>query len=245
MNTAVTRTTKDQPGSGSSLLVKYGKKLRPAMNRVFAKQSQVGDAPVFDNAHFPFTKLLEDNTDIIHREAGKILSERRRIHAVSDVSPDHERIAHDKRWKSFFLIGYGYKFDHNCAICPETTKILEQIPNLNSGFFSILQAGAEIPPHCGVTKAILTCHLGLQVPRDSQHCVMRVADQTCHWESGKAFVFDDTFEHEVWNHTREDRVILLLQFKRPMAWRGRVLGDLFVKGVRVSSFVQDLSLIHI
>lgn len=224
---------------GPSLLVKLGKKVRPGINRLLAKQSKIGDSSVFDPQQFPFTALLEHSAATIAREAASVLAEQRRIHAVSDVSPDHERIANDKRWKSFFLLGYGYKFDHNCARCPETTRVLEQIPNLNSGFFSIMQAGGKIPPHRGVTKAILTCHLGLQVPQDSANCVMRVGDRNCQWQQGKALVFDDTYEHEVWNQTNEDRIILLLQFKRPMNWQGRLLGNLFLKGVRVSSFVQQ------
>ena len=228
-----------QRSSGSSMFVRIGKKVRPGVNRILANHSAVGDQPVFDSQFFAFTRLLESKATNIAEEARNVLAERNRIHPVAEVSPDHERIAQDKRWKSFFLLGYGYRFDHNCALCPETTRVLEQIPDLNSGFFSILQAGAKIPPHRGVTKAILTCHLGLQVPEDQPNCAMRVADQVCHWDQGKSLVFDDTFEHEVWNRTSQDRVILLLQFKRPMSWRGRLVGDLFLQGVRASSFVQQ------
>ena len=228
-----------QRRSGSSMFVKIGKKVRPGVNRILARHSEVGDCAVFDSQRFPFAELLESQAEVIAAEAKNVLAERNRIHPVAEVSPDHERIAKDKRWKSLFLLGYGYRFDHNCALCPETTRVLEQIPDLNSGFFSILEAGAVIPPHHGVTKAILTCHLGLQVPEDLQNCAMRVDDQICHWKQGKSLVFDDTFQHEVWNRTTQDRVILLLQFKRPMDWRGRLVGDLFLEGVRASSFVQQ------
>ena len=202
-----------QRAKPSSLVVRIGKKLRPRVNRILAANSEVGDRPVFDRAPFPFLTLLEENASIIAHEARTVLAERDGIHPLRDVSPDHRRIARDLRWKSFFLIGYGYKLDHNCLRRPETTKILEQIPNLNSGFFSIMEAGTIIPRHKGVTKAILTCHLGLSVPTARQNCGIEIHDETCHWENGKAFVFDDTFEHEAWNRTNEDRVILLLQFK--------------------------------
>lgn len=224
---------------GSSALVRFGKRIRPKINRILAANSKIGDRPVFDRQLFPFLDVLEEKSDIIAAEAKKVLAERNGVHPLGDVSPDHRRIAHDRRWKSFFLIGYGYRLNHNCERCPETTRLLEQVPGLNSGFFSILEAGATIPRHKGVTKAILSGHLGLSIPKDRMSCAIKVDDQTCHWENGKAFVFDDTFHHEAWNRTDEDRVILLLQFKRPMRFWGRLLGNLFLGGVRASTFVQD------
>ena len=223
----------------SSRLVKVGKRVRPYIDSLLAANSLVGDRPVFDEVNFPFTRLLEENADVIAAEARQIIAERNGIHAIREISPDHKRIATDRRWKSLFLIGYGYRFDHNCNRCPETTRLVEQIPELNSAFFSIMEAGAEIPRHRGVTKAFLTCHLGVVVPEDRLNCGIEVHDQTCNWEAGRAIVFDDTFEHEAWNRTEQDRVILLLQFKRPMNLIGRLLGNLFLTGVRFSSFVQD------
>jgi len=35
------------------------------------------------------------------------------------------------------------------------------------------------------------------------------------WEEGKALVFDDSYEHEVWNRTDEDRVVLLWDVWHP------------------------------
>jgi len=220
-------------------LAHHGRKIRPSINRFLAKHSQIPDTPIVDKSLFPFAKRLEEKADIIAAEARAVLDARNGVHAVSDVSPDHKRIAHDKRWKSFFMIGYGYKFDHNCARCPETTKVLEQIPGLNSGFFSIMEAGAEIPPHRGVTKAFLTCHLGIQIPKETTACGIKVEDNVCHWENGKTLIFDDMFQHEAWNRSQEDRIILLIQFRRPMALPGRLLGKLFMSGIRASSFVQD------
>ena len=46
---------------------------------------------------------------------------------------------------------------------------------------------------------------------------MRVADQILHWGDGKMFVFDDSFEHEVWhyNERNETRLTLLFDFRHP------------------------------
>jgi ornithine lipid ester-linked acyl 2-hydroxylase len=47
-----------------------------------------------------------------------------------------------------------------------------------------------------------------------------VEDQTYHWQPGRFFVFDDTCRYEVWNDSEEDRVILLLHARRPLARPG-------------------------
>lgn len=235
-NQQVSKSKKAKP---SSKLVKIGKKVRPKIDRILAAYSKVGDKPVFESASFPFSSLLESKADIIRQEAKAVLEEDYGVHPVSEVSPDHERIAHDRRWKSFFLVGYGYRAEHNCVRCPETTKVLEQIPGLNSGFFSIMEPGTEIPRHRGVTKALLTCHLGLMVPEERAVCAIKVDEQICHWDSGKTLIFDDTFHHSAWNRSNEKRVILLLQFARPMRYVGRLVGNLFLSGVRASTFVQD------
>lgn len=61
-----------------------------------------------------------------------------------------------------------------------------------------------------------------------------------HWDEGESFVFDDMFNHEVWNETDEDRYILLIQIKRPCRWRGNAIQNLFLWAVGRSRFVQDI-----
>jgi aspartyl/asparaginyl beta-hydroxylase (cupin superfamily) len=58
----------------------------------------------------------------------------------------------------------------------------------------------------------LICHLPLIVP---QGCELRVGNETRQWVEGKAWVFDDTIEHEAWNRSAETRVILLFEIWRP------------------------------
>eukprot|EP00966_Prymnesium_polylepis_P084105 1946792-Prymnesium_polylepis.2 len=44
---------------------------------------------------------------------------------------------------------------------------------------------------------------------------MRVAGEERRWEVGRALIFDDAFEHEVWNDTDAERVVLLLDLWHP------------------------------
>ena len=141
-------------------------------------------------------------------------------------------------WRSFFLHGYGYAIDENLARCPVTARVVAGIPGLNSAFFSILAPGTHIPAHRGVTKGLITCHLGLIVPRDCD-VRMRVADRVVRWAEGETLVFDDTYDHEVWNDTSGTRVVLLVQFRRPLRQPGKGIADLFLAMIRRSAFVQE------
>ena len=221
-----------------SLLYRTGKKLRPWFDGILAKSSLVGNPPVFDAATFPWTAELERNWDAIRQEALEVL-ETQDIPVLPDISPDHGRLGADRKWKSFFLYGYGYRVDANCEKAPVTAEIASRVPGLNSAFFSILAPGARIPRHRGVTKGLITCHLGVKVPQDRMSVRMAVHDEMVHWQEGKCLVFDDTYHHEVWNETDETRVVLLVQFERPMRNPGKTVGRLFMGAVRRSPFVQE------
>ena len=224
---------------GHSWLVRYGKRLRKPTNRILVKYSKVGDPPVYPAYTFDWQKDIEANWQAIRDEALAVLSHRSAVPVLREVSPDHDRIAVDEKWQSYFLWGYGYRMHMNCDRCPQTAKIVERIPGLRSAFFSIHAPHLHIPRHKGVTKGMLTCHLGLAVPKERSRCRMMVEDQELIWEEGKSFVFDDTYHHEVWNDTDDDRVILLVQFDRPLRFPGNLLYKAFMRGIRWSPFVQD------
>ena len=86
-------------------------------------------------------------------------------------------------------------------------------------FSSLLSSGTHILPHTGHSNLRLSAHLGLKIPqtKDINNSYLRVADQVLHWMEGKLFIFDDSFEHEVWhyNERNEARLILLFDFRHP------------------------------
>lgn len=220
-------------------IFRTGKKLRHKVSALVARSSKVGDQPVFDPALFPWIAELERRAPDIRGELLSILAHRDAIPPLAELSPDHRRIAPPAKWKSFFLQGYGYRVEENLRRCPHTAEAIARIPGLNSAFFSILDPGTHIPRHRGVTKAIMTAHLGLVVPADPAACRMQLADQMLHWAEGRTLVFDDTFHHEVWNDSDQLRAVLLIQFRRPVGLVGRLVGGLFLYGIRRSGFVQD------
>jgi beta-hydroxylase len=159
--------------------------------------------------------------------------------AFHQISPDQYRISQGDRWKVFILYGFGEKFPNNCARCPETTRLLERVPELQTAWFSILSPRYHIPKHRGVTKGILRVHLGLKVPVERRNCRMQVDDQMVVWEEGRGVVFDDFYHHEVWNDTDEERVVLLFDFNRPMRLPGRLVNRFLLWGVKQSAYVRD------
>src|SRR3712207_43688 len=152
---------------------RWGKKLRHRVSAVIARSSKVSDRPVFDPSLFPWVAEFERGWPEIRAEVEDLLARGGdAIPALAEISPDHRRIAPPGKWKSFFLWGYGYRLEENLRRCPKTAEAVAKIPGLNSAFFSILTPGAHIPRHRGVTKAILTAHLGLVVPKEREACRM-------------------------------------------------------------------------
>lgn len=217
---------------------RFGKKLTRGLADFLGRQSKVGNAPVLDSKHFPFLKSFTGNWQTIRAEVTEILKHREAIPVFQDVSPDQMRISKGTNWRTFILFGFGHKLEKNCHQAPVTTRLLEAVPNLQTAWFSILGPGYHIPAHRGVSKGILRAHLGLIIPKQAEKCRMRVGDTINVWRPGEIFVFDDTYEHEVWNGTNEERVILLFDFTRPMRFWGRLLNGTFVRLLKLTAFYQ-------
>lgn len=101
--------------------------------------------------------------------------------------------------------------------CPKTVELLrrwfrDELGEPMTAQFSALRAGAHIPAHCGVSNAFLTAHLGLIVP---EGCRIRVGNEQRQWSEGRGFVFDDSFEHEVWNEGDSRRIVFIARFYHP------------------------------
>lgn len=218
---------------------RMGKKITRGIADFLGGQSLVGDMPVLDKSLFPHIKPLEDNWRVIRAELDSILEHRDAVPLFHELSSDQKRVSKGDMWRTFVMYGFGNRSEKNCARAPETARLLAQVPHLQTAWFSILTPRSDIPPHRGVTKGILRCHLGLIVPKDRENCTIRVDDQVMQWQEGEAFVFDDTYEHEVRNDTDEGRVVLLFDFDRPMRLCGRVLNKSFVTLLKLTAYYQE------
>lgn len=240
-------STNDQPPAKPETLnrplrrfiKRTGKKAMRWVAKFQSTQSLVPDTPFIDVGHFPFLAEFEEKWQAMRDEAQEILKHRDDIPGFEQVSPDQYRLARERQWKTFVLYGFGQQLPKNCLQAPVTTEVLSRVPHVQTAWFSILAPGYHIPAHTGVTKGIVRAHLGLIIPQEREKCRIRVADEVRAWEAGKTFAFDDTFDHEVWNDTDEERVILLFDFDRPMKWRGRLLNKLMLRLMKFTAFYQE------
>lgn len=158
----------------------------------------------YQNEQFPFTAALEQNWKVILGELQRLQD--------GQFKDWPEKHLYEKGWSVFGLYGWGVRLDKNCEICPETAKVVEQVPKIVTAAFSHMKPNTHILPHTGFPEGVLRCHLGLVVP---ENCGIRVGDETRTWQEGKCMVFDDTVEHEAWNKSDKSRVVLIIDFKAP------------------------------
>lgn len=178
----------------------------------------------FDRDHFPWLARLEAQTQVIREELLALLAtdgERLEPYVRQEpgTSPNKwSALDNSPDWSAWFLWKHGRRQDDACARCPQTAALLETMPMSDipgrspSVFFSILRPGAHIPPHTGVTNVRSIVHLPLVVP---DGCAFRVGGETRKWEEGRAFVFDDTIEHEAWNNSEALRAVLIFDVWNP------------------------------
>lgn len=206
---------------------------------IIRKYSLVGDRPFYDKSQFPWVKDFEGGWTLIRKELDAVVADLENIPNFTDVSPDQKRIDSEPgKWKTFFLVGFGHRIEANAVRCPETMKLLEKIPELKTAFFSILAPGKYIPPHRGVFTGLLRYHLGLIVP-EPEKIRIRVKDQIRHWYEGDSLIFDDTYEHEVWNESTGTRVVLFIDFTRPMKGFPKRINDWIIDKMNKSPLVRE------
>ncbi|HEV2866302.1 MAG TPA: aspartyl/asparaginyl beta-hydroxylase domain-containing protein, partial [Allosphingosinicella sp.] len=124
----------------------------------------------------------------------------------------------NRAWTAIHLLLNGQRVGANARHCPVTLALLERIgqPHIAgrspNAMFSLLAPRTRIPPHNGVANTRLVCHLPLIVP---EHCWFRVGAETHPWKRGKAWIFDDTIEHEAANDSDQLRVVLIFDLWHP------------------------------
>jgi aspartyl/asparaginyl beta-hydroxylase (cupin superfamily) len=180
--------------------------------------------PFYPRELFPWLPELEAATPVIRAELEGALATHMEafspyIQFPADAPVNQwEELNHSRRWSSLFLWKDGTRNDAVCAACPKTAALLGKLPMAHQpGFaptamFSALEANTRIPAHTGSTNVRLLCHLPLVLPGPAR---FRVGNETRAWEMGKAWVFDDTIEHEAWNDADQLRVILIFDVWNP------------------------------
>jgi aspartyl/asparaginyl beta-hydroxylase (cupin superfamily) len=219
--------------------IAIGERILAPIERFIGRRSLVGDATFFGLERFPWVAHVEQNAGVIGEELQAVLADREALPNFQDISKDQIEITDDDDWKTFFLYGYGFEAKLGVEMCPRTAALMREIPGMTTAMFSILSPRKHILNHRGPYKGVLRYHLGLIVPRDAEACRIRVGEDIRHWEAGKSLVFDDTFNHEVWNDTDETRVVLFVDVLRPLPFPENRINELIVKAIGLSPFIRD------
>ncbi len=182
-------------------------------------------APIefFERADFPWLDGVEAATDAIRDEFLAVLDAEEGftpyISYPDDVPVNQfAELNNSPRWSAFHLYKMGKLVAENAAKCPATMRALACAPQPDqpnrtpAAMFSLLKPKTRIPPHTGVSNVRLVAHLPLIVP---ESCGFRVGNETRQWVPGKAWVFDDTIEHEAWNMSDKLRVVLIFDVWHP------------------------------
>ncbi|MGH9123297.1 MAG: aspartyl/asparaginyl beta-hydroxylase domain-containing protein [Acidimicrobiales bacterium] len=223
----------------NDLTNQVGGKALQSVEGWMVRYSKVETTPFISETSFPWIKKLEDNAHLIQKELDEVLQYRDQLPNFQDISTDQVSITDDDKWKTFFFFGYGFRSDANCARCPETAKLLGEVPGLTTAFFSILSPHKKIPAHRGPWRGVVRCHLALKIPEPADDCGISVGGQVAHWVEGKSLVFDDGYEHFAWNDTDGVRVVLFMDVLRPLRAPGDWANKALIKAIAFSPFVRD------
>lgn len=218
--------------------IELGLRIIEPIERIIAKYSPHGSDTFIDPSEYPWTRELEENWTDIREELDKVLAFRNDLPNFQDISEDQKSITTDNKWKTFFLFGYGFEAKKNTKMCPKTKELLKKIPGMKTAMFSILDGGKHIPHHRGPFKGVLRYHMGLVVP-EPEKCKIRVGNDFAHWYEGKSMIFDDTHDHEVWNDSEKQRVVLFVDFVRPMPFPLSAFNRFLLFLIGISPFIQD------
>lgn len=177
-----------------------------------------------DRTLFPWIGGFEAAIDDIQREFETVLNAEAATLVPYVTYPDSvpvdqwAALNHNRDWTAIHLTQRGRTVPENARHCPVTMQLLDTVPQPQvagvgpNAMFSLLAPGTAIPPHTGVTNTRLLCHLPMIIP---EGCWFRVGSDTRHWDRGKAWVFDDSVEHEAVNPTDRLRVIMIFDFWHP------------------------------
>ena len=143
-----------------------------------------------------------------------------------------EHTLNEGEWIWYNFIEKGLVMDNFKKFCPKTTDTLMQIDSLMTGtpfsytFFSTMKPGTIINSHYGPWNIRLRWHLPIAVPDDSS-AFIRVGGETRLWKEGEPILFDDSYEHEAWNISKDqERAILLIDVWHPELTHQEIVGNI-------------------
>ncbi|XP_039246324.1 aspartyl/asparaginyl beta-hydroxylase-like [Pipra filicauda] len=166
-----------------------------------------------ETGYTELVKSLEKNWKLIRDEGLAVMDKKSSL-----FLPEDENLREKGDWSQFTLWQQGRKNENACKSVPKTCALLERFPEATGCRrgqikYSIMHPGTHVWPHTGPTNCRLRMHLGLVIPKEG--CRIRCAQENRAWEEGKVLIFDDSFEHEVWQDAENYRLIFIVDVWHP------------------------------
>ncbi|KAI5941285.1 Aspartyl/asparaginyl beta-hydroxylase [Manis javanica] len=166
-----------------------------------------------ETGYTELVKSLERNWKLIRDEGLAVMDKAKGL-----FLPEDENLREKGDWSQFTLWQQGRKNENACKGAPKTCSLLDKFPETTGCRrgqikYSIMHPGTHVWPHTGPTNCRLRMHLGLVIPKDG--CRIRCANETKTWEEGRVLIFDDSFEHEVWQDAASFRLIFIVDVWHP------------------------------
>ncbi|XP_054417009.1 aspartyl/asparaginyl beta-hydroxylase isoform X6 [Pongo abelii] len=166
-----------------------------------------------ETGYTELVKSLERNWKLIRDEGLAVMDKAKGL-----FLPEDENLREKGDWSQFTLWQQGRRNENACKGAPKTCALLEKFPETTGCRrgqikYSIMHPGTHVWPHTGPTNCRLRMHLGLVIPKEG--CKIRCANETKTWEEGKVLIFDDSFEHEVWQDAASFRLIFIVDVWHP------------------------------
>jgi ornithine lipid ester-linked acyl 2-hydroxylase len=228
-----------KPLERASVLTRLFMRIVAGAERLNLRQTKVGNPAIYDKAVFPWAREIEAEWKAIRAELDRVLVRQADLPGFHEIASDVATISQDRGWKTFLLAGYGFKSDANIKLCPNTWRVCQKIPGLITVMYSILEPGKHLPAHRGPYNGVLRLHLGLIVPEPRDALGIRVENQLYRWKEGEAVIFDDAYEHEAWNKTPHTRVVLFVDFRKPLRFPANFFNWLLLNLAVFTPFIRE------
>jgi len=197
----------------SKMIKDHGNLFSP-INCLFYLFSKVSDSPYLKVEDFPELNVIQENWKAIRDEA-LTLNVNNKIENASHFNDYPYHSFYKKGWRKFALKWYGTTFHSAHRLCPTTVSLIDSVPSIKAAMFTVLPAGKKLNSHRDPYAGSLRYQLGLDTP-NSAECHIDVDGEKYYWKDGEAVMFDETYLHYIENNSEKDRLVLMLDIRRPL-----------------------------
>ena len=204
-----------------------------------AKVSLHGDPRIYDRATLSWVTEVEAGWPRIRTELDQVMQYREQIPSFHEILKEASTITTDHNWKTFFLSGVGMNCEENARALPGHDAVARQ-NSRHENRVLLHPFAAQAHPRASRSlqwRAAVSSRPVVPEPREK--CRIRIGNDFRHWTEGESLIFDDTFNHEVWNDTDGYRVVLFVDFARPLRFPFHQLNAALMSLSALAPFLRE------